>query len=181
MNSYSLARDTAATLIPAGDMVTLPAATPVDIVQTLGGNVTVRTERGLFRISAQDVSAISGYVPEVGAAEVAGTDSSLEFSEAGVWDALKTCFDPEIPVNIVDLGLVYDLNIEKVTPSTHRVEVKMTLTAQGCGMGPTIAEDARQKIAALPSVAEAKVYIVWEPMWAPQMISAQGRKILGLE
>ena len=97
-----------------------------------------------------------------------------------MWAALKTCFDPEIPVNIVDLGLVYDLSIEP-TAGGHTVEVRMTLTAPGCGMGPVIAEDARQKIAALPTVESAKVHIVWDPVWTPQMISDEGRKVLGLE
>jgi probable FeS assembly SUF system protein SufT len=177
MSSHLLSRDTAATLIPAGDKVTLPAGTEVFIAQTLGGNVTVRTDRGLFRIDEQDASAIAGYTPAPAGAPAPSADG---FSEQAVWSALKTCFDPEIPVNIVDLGLVYDLNVED-TPAGHRVEVKMTLTAPGCGMGPVIAEDARQKIARLPNVAEAKVYIVWDPVWAPQMISAEGRKILGLE
>jgi len=178
MSTFSLQRDVIATLIPAGDRVTLVASTPVDIVQTLGGNVTVRTDQGLFRIDAVDTSAIAGYVP----AKTAGAEASHEaFSEAAVWSALKTCFDPEIPVNIVDLGLVYDLNIEPAPSGKNRVEVKMTLTAQGCGMGPVIADDAQRKIAALPDVEEAKVHIVWDPVWAPQMISAEGRKILGLE
>ena len=94
---------------------------------------------------------------------------------------LRTCFDPEIPVNIVDLGLIYDLAVEKNPQDRHMIEVKMTLTAPGCGMGPVIAEDARQKIAALPTVESAKVHIVWDPQWTPQMISATGRKVLGLE
>jgi len=175
--STTLTRETAGTLIPAGDVVTLPAGTSVTIMQTLGGNVTVRTDRGLFRISAQDVSAIDGYVATAETAAASGD----AFSEQAVWAALKTCFDPEIPVNIVDLGLVYDLNIEKTDTAGHRVEVKMTLTAPGCGMGPVIAEDARQKIATLPTVEFAKVYIVWDPIWTPQMISPEGRKILGLE
>ncbi|HEY9154878.1 MAG TPA: iron-sulfur cluster assembly protein [Opitutaceae bacterium] len=179
MNAFSLQRDVAATLIPAGDRVTLKASTPVDIVQTLGGNVTVRTDHGLFRIDAADTSAIAGYTPVTAAgAASAGPEA---FSEAAVWSALKTCFDPEIPVNIVDLGLVYDLAIEPTPSGKNRVEVKMTLTAQGCGMGPVIADDARRKIAALPDVEEAKVHIVWDPVWAPQMISAEGRKVLGLE
>lgn len=178
MSSFSLQRDVVATLIPAGDRVTLTASTPVDIVQTLGGNVTVRTDHGLFRIDAADTSAIAGYTPAATRAENAGQE---QFSEQAVWNLLKTCFDPEIPVNIVDLGLVYDLNVEPTASGKNRVEVKMTLTAQGCGMGPVIAEDARQKIAALPEVEEAKVHIVWDPVWAPQMISAEGRKVLGLE
>ncbi len=176
MKSHLL-RDTAATLIPAGDKVTLPQGAEVFVTQTLGGHVTVRTDRGLFRISAGDAGAISGH----SAAAPASSSSTAPFSEQAVWEALKTCFDPEIPVNIVDLGLVYDLLVEPAGDGKNNVEVKMTLTAQGCGMGPTIAEDARSKIAALPAVASAKVHIVWDPIWAPQMISPEGRKILGLE
>lgn len=177
-SSFILNREASATLIPAGDVVTLPLGTSVTIMQTLGGNVTVRTDHGLFRIAAQDVSAIDGYVPEQSDVSSA---TGEEFSEQAVWSALKTCFDPEIPVNIVDLGLVYDLDIENTDTGGRRIEVKMTLTAPGCGMGPTIAEDARQKIAGLPNVEFAKVHIVWDPIWTPQMISPEGRKILGLE
>ena len=104
-----------------------------------------------------------------------------EFSEKAVWDAMRTCFDPEIPVNIVDLGLIYDLSIEKTPSGGNAVDVKMTLTAPGCGMGPVIAEDARRKIAALPTVERAKVHIVWDPVWNPRMISEEGRRSLGLE
>jgi probable FeS assembly SUF system protein SufT len=173
--THKLSRDCPATVIPAGDAVILPAGSDVFITQTLGGNVTVRTDRGLFRIAAENAGALSGYAPKAEVAEAAG-----EFSEPAVWAALKTCFDPEIPVNIVDLGLVYDLAVEK-SAGGHRVDVKMTLTAPGCGMGPVIAEDARQKIAALPTVESAKVHIVWDPIWTPQMISPEGRKVLGLE
>ncbi len=175
---YALAKDCPATVIPAGDKVLLPAGAKVFITQTLGGNVTVRTDHGLFRIAKEDANLIAGYMP-VAVSPSTGSGQTA-FSEEAVWDALKTCFDPEIPVNIVDLGLVYDLAVEK-TAGGHTVEVKMTLTAPGCGMGPVIAEDARQKIAALPTVESAKVHIVWDPQWAPQMISAHGRKVLGLE
>lgn len=175
--NYTLVRDCSVTAIPAGEVVTLPAGTGVFIVQTLGGNVTVRTDRGLFRIAREDVAAIPGYEPPAEAAVAVSGD----FSEGAVWEALKTCFDPEIPVNIVDLGLIYDLAIEPTSDGGHAVEVKMTLTAPGCGMGPVIAEDARQKIASLPTVRSAKVYIVWDPQWTPQMISPTGRKALGLE
>ncbi|MEY3775785.1 MAG: hypothetical protein RLZZ129_2565 [Verrucomicrobiota bacterium] len=172
----TLTRDCPATVIPTGERLMLPAATTVSIMQTLGGNVTVRTEQGLFRIAREDATAIAGYVPGENAAV-----EPAEFGEAAVWTALRTCFDPEIPVNIVDLGLVYDLAIESTPAGGHSVEVKMTLTAPGCGMGPVIAEDARQKIAALPTVEQAKVHIVWDPVWAPQMISAEGRKALGID
>lgn len=174
--THSLLRECNVTAIPAGDRTVLPAGTEVFIVQTLGGNVTVRTDHGLFRIAAADVDAIAGFsLGNAGAATAA-----VEFSEQAVWAALKTCFDPEIPVNIVDLGLIYDLAIERAEKG-HVVEVKMTLTAPGCGMGPVIAEDARQKIAALPSVTTARVHIVWDPQWTPQMISPEGRTALGLE
>ncbi|MCE2862723.1 MAG: putative Fe-S cluster assembly protein SufT [Opitutaceae bacterium] len=173
----TLTRECAATMIPSGQVVNLPAGTRVFITQTLGGNVTVRTEGGLFRIAAADATAIAGHQATAEAAEPAAG----EFSEEAVWGALRTCFDPEIPVNIVDLGLIYDLAVESGSDGRRVVDVKMTLTAPGCGMGPVIAEDARQKIARLPSVAEARVHIVWDPQWTPQMISESGRKALGLE
>ncbi len=172
-----LLRDCPATAIPAGDSATLAAGTEVLITQTLGGNVTVRAGGGLFRIAAADASAIGGYIPEPEPAPAA----AAAFSEGAVWEVLKTCFDPEIPVNIVDLGLVYDLAVGQGKRGGQAVEVKMTLTAPGCGMGPVIAEDAQRKIAALPEVESARVAIVWDPVWTPQMISPEGRKILGLE
>ncbi len=176
---FSLVQATAATAIPAGDPVTLPAGTRLHIMQTLGGNVTVRTDRGLYRIAGADANAISGL--DLGRFVASPAPAIGEFSEHAAWEALKTCFDPEIPVNIVDLGLVYDLAVETTPAGGRIVEVKMTLTAPGCGMGPVIAEDARQKIAALPGVDSAKVHIVWDPVWTPQMITGEGRKILGLE
>jgi len=171
-----LKTDCRATRIPVGEEVTLPAGTSVYITQTLGGSITVRTDEGLFRIAREDAASALNDIPldeSVGGPE--------EFSEAAVWDALKGCFDPEIPVNIVDLGLVYDLSIEQTADQKHLIEVKMTLTAPGCGMGPVIAEDARQRIAALPAVEDVKVHIVWDPVWTPQMISEAGRQKLGIE
>ena len=176
MMYHRLSLDCPATAIPAGDVATLPAGQEVVIIQTLGGNVTVRTPTGLFRIASADAAAIDGL--ELAGAEAAPVGT---FSEQAVWDAMRTCFDPEIPVNIVDLGLVYDLSIEKTPSGANAVDVKMTLTAPGCGMGPVIAEDARRKIAELPSVERARVHIVWDPVWSPRMISADGRRALGLE
>jgi probable FeS assembly SUF system protein SufT len=172
-----LSQNCPATVIPAGDKVRLSAGTKVFITQTLGGNVTVRTDQGLFQIAKENAGLIEGYTPKEETVVPAGG----EFSEEAVWAALKTCFDPEIPVNIVDLGLVYDLAIEKTPSGGHSIEVKMTLTAPGCGMGPVIAEDARSKIARLPTVEAAKVHIVWDPQWVPTMISETGRKVLGIE
>ena len=180
MSTHILSRDTPATAIPAGNAVTLPGGSEVFITQTLGGNVTVRADHGHFRIATEDVAAITGYTPTAPETS-SNAEAHSQFSEQAVWDTLKTCFDPEIPVNIVDLGLVYDLATEKTPAGGFAVDVKMTLTAPGCGMGPIIAEDARQKIAALPQVETAKVHIVWDPVWTPQMISAEGRNKLGLE
>jgi probable FeS assembly SUF system protein SufT len=174
---FVLSQNCPATVIPAGDKVRLSAGTKVFITQTLGGNVTVRTDQGLFQIAKENAGLIEGYQPKEEAVSPVGG----EFSEEAVWAALKTCFDPEIPVNIVDLGLVYDLAIDKTPSGGHSIEVKMTLTAPGCGMGPVIAEDARSKIAQLPTVEAAKVHIVWDPQWTPQMISDTGRKVLGIE
>lgn len=173
----TLIREVPATLIPAGDAATLPAGTSVHIVQSLGGNVTVRTDHGLFRIAREDADAISGYVADDAGDHAVAADG---FSEAAVWAALKTCFDPEIPVNIVDLGLVYDLAIDQGPGGGHAIEVKMTLTAPGCGMGPAIAEDAKTKILLVPGVSDADVRITWEPAWNQSMISEEGKMKLGL-
>lgn len=183
MSTTRLLEDVPATVIPAGTPVTLSAGEGVHIVQTLGGNVTVRTDHGLFRIAREHAEAIAGLDLEKLDRETgAGAPApDGEFTEQGVWNALKGCFDPEIPVNIVDLGLVYDLDVEELAGGGRKVEVKMTLTAPGCGMGPVIAEDARQRVAALPGVNEARVHIVWDPQWTPQMISEAGRKQLGIE
>jgi probable FeS assembly SUF system protein SufT len=175
--NHILNSDCPVTAIPSGKETTLVAGEEVFVTQTLGGNITVRTDQGLFRIAQEHVGALAGYQPPA----TASVHMPLEFNESAVWQALKTCYDPEIPVNIVDLGLIYDLAIEPSGDGLNRVEVKMTLTAPGCGMGPVIAEDARLKIAALPTVGEAKVHIVWDPTWGPQMISEAGRQKLGLD
>jgi probable FeS assembly SUF system protein SufT len=173
-DSVELTRDCAAVQIPAGNEVTLTAGTPVDVVQTLGGNFTVHSMGTLFRVSGKDADALGREVPQ----EV-NTDGGA-YDEEKVWGALKTCFDPEIPVNIVDLGLVYDLRSEDVGDNRRKVAVKMTLTAPGCGMGPVIAQDAQSKILEVPGVADASVELVWDPPWHQSMISPAGRKILGL-
>jgi probable FeS assembly SUF system protein SufT len=182
MQQTRLLEEIPVTLIPAGTAATLPLGTSVAIVQTLGGNITVRADHGLFRVAREHAGAIAGL--DLAALDaVLAADASGEFSEERVWGALRGCFDPEIPVNIVDLGLIYDLAIEPAadSPGQHVIEIKMTLTAPGCGMGPVIAEDARTRVAALAQVASAKVHIVWDPQWTPQMISPAGRRQLGLD
>ncbi len=174
----TLTRDCSATQIPAGTAVTLKEGESVLITQTLGGNVTVRTDGGLYRIANVDVDALENFDQEEVAQGSSG--SAEEFSEELVWDVLKQCYDPEIPINIVDLGLIYDMRIENAGNGKRNVNVKMTLTAQGCGMGPVIAQDAKTRIELLDDVEEADVQIVWDPVWNPQMISEDGRKILGI-
>lgn len=176
-SSIELKRDCVAVQIPAGTNVTLPAGTSVSITQTLGGSYTVHAPGGLFRIAPQDADAL-GF--ETTKPEPA-IDKGGKVNEQAVWDTLRTCFDPEIPVNIVDLGLVYDMQLTPMANGNARVDVKMTLTAPGCGMGPAIAGDAQVKLLSLPGVDDAHVEIVWEPQWHHSMISEQGRKTLGLE
>jgi probable FeS assembly SUF system protein SufT len=177
VTSVELKRDCEAVQIPAGQVVTLPSGTAVDITQTLGNTYTVHTGGGLFRIATKDADALGLDVSAgMTAPKVEGS-----VTEDQIWETLRTCYDPEIPVNIVDLGLVYDMKLEPRAMGGNLVQVKMTLTAPGCGMGGVIAGDAQQKLLGLPGVDEANVEIVWEPQWHHSMITEQGRKVLGLD
>lgn len=178
VTSMELSRDCEAVQIPHGASVTLPKGTPVDITQTLGGTFTVHAQGGLYRIAGRDADAL-GMEPPTEEKKAAG--GPVEVDEKQIWEILRSCYDPEIPVNIVDLGLVYDLAIDKLPSGSNRVNVKMTLTAPGCGMGGVIAGDAQAKILSLDGVEEAIVEVVWDPPWHQSMISEQGRRILGLE
>jgi probable FeS assembly SUF system protein SufT len=176
--SIELSRDCEAVQIPQGSVVLLPKGTSVDVTQNLGGTYTVHAKGGLFRIAGKDADALG---IEVSNSVETKATQPVELDEQQVWETLRTCFDPEIPVNIVDLGLVYDMQLDKLPSGFSRVNVKMTLTAPGCGMGATIAGDAQQKLLYLEGVEEANVEIVWDPPWHQSMITAQGRRILGLE
>jgi probable FeS assembly SUF system protein SufT len=173
-----LSRDCEAAMVPAGHTVLLPKGTKAVITQSLGGSFTLHVPEygGLMRISNRDADAV-GRAPEAPPAPVAEGGDMEDLVRA----QLKTCYDPEIPVNIVDLGLVYDVQIQPPTDEGHHVEVKMTLTAQGCGMGPNIAADAQYKIESVPGIASANVEIVWSPVWNPNMISPEGRAKLGMD
>ena len=179
-STHRLIRDCAATLIPAGDIVVLESGSEVQVTQALGGSVTVRTAMGLFRIAPADISALGAEAVANYGQTVAATANG-PLNEETLREALKGCVDPEIPVNIVDLGLIYDLALSPGDNGGQKVAVKTTLTAQGCGMGPVIAADAKSKLEALPGVESAEVSIVWDPVWNPRMISDEGRKQLGLE
>ncbi len=174
----TLFRDVTATQIPSGDKQTLTASTTLFIHQTLGGSYTVQTDFGLFRIDGKDGDALGEEVLEAKVEAVTLADGSPD--PEAVWTQLRKVFDPEIPVNIVDLGLVYSMDIEKKEDDAYKVLVAMTLTAPGCGMGPAIAEDARSKILLIPGVDEADVRITWEPPWNQSMISEEGKMKLGL-
>lgn len=171
----ALTRDIDATQIPSGAVVALPAGTGVLVTQALGGSYTVHvaSQAGLFRIAAKDADALGMEVVEAKADEG-------PFEAEKVWTQLRQCYDPEIPVNIVDLGLVYDCVITQREGEGAKVEVKMTLTAPGCGMGPTIAAEARSKVLGVPGVGEADVQLVWDPPWNQAMISEAGKMKLGL-
>ncbi|HVS54471.1 MAG TPA: putative Fe-S cluster assembly protein SufT [Opitutaceae bacterium] len=180
----TLSREVTATQIPSGDKQTLPAASRVFIHQTLGGSYTVQTDFGLFRIDGADGDAIGEQVKDNTVAAATLADGAPD--PEAIWSQLRQVFDPEIPVNIVDLGLVYSMDIEKFdaappqTESGYKVNVAMTLTAPGCGMGPAIAEDAKSKILLVPGVSDADVRITWDPPWNQQMISEEGKMKLGL-
>lgn len=178
-NSVKIGREVEVIRIPSGEMITLPTGTPVIVTQSLGGSYTllVPTQAGLYRLDGRDGDAIG---KEKISSEEPKKNVSGSASEDQIWEQLKTCFDPEIPVNIVDLGLIYSLEIKKHPAGGSSVEVKMTLTAQGCGMGPTIAADARQKILTVPGVKEANVEVVWDPAWTPALISPEGKEKLGM-
>jgi probable FeS assembly SUF system protein SufT len=178
---FALKRDCEVTLIPSGQKFKIPAGTPGVITQSLGGNYTIATSYGLSQVAEKDLDALG--IEKTGdkaESKSAMAKTNGEASEEDVWNQLRQCYDPEIPVNIVDLGLVYDCRLIKKPEGGTRVEVKMTLTAPGCGMGPAIAHDAQSKILSIDGIDEADVQLVWDPPWNQNMISEVGRMKLGM-
>jgi probable FeS assembly SUF system protein SufT len=176
-----LKRQVEAIQIPSGDAIELPAGTKVIITQSLGGTYTVATNQGLARISAKDADALGlDLTSSKGGAAYGDEALTGGELEKAVWDQLKNVYDPEIPVNIVDLGLVYDMTAEPAAEGRSRINVRMTLTAPGCGMGPTIAADAQHRILTIPGVEDARVELVWDPPWNQDMISLEGKMKLGM-
>ncbi|MEN9535869.1 MAG: putative Fe-S cluster assembly protein SufT, partial [Verrucomicrobiota bacterium] len=178
-DKINLTREVAAIQIPSGDALTLPAGTEVYITQKLGGTFTVATSQGLARISSQDADALGIDMTEEKKKQEEAERLKDAPIEEQVWGQLKGVYDPEIPVDIVNLGLVYDCSVDKEGEKTV-VSVKMTLTAPGCGMGPVIAADAQAKIMTIAGVDEARVELVWDPAWNQEMISEEGRMKLGM-
>lgn len=174
-----LTREVPAIQIPSGDTLTLPAGTAVFITQRLGGTFTVATSQGLARISSKDADALGIDLEEEQKKQVEAVRLKDAPLEEQVWAQLKSVYDPEIPVDIVNLGLVYDCAIEDDGGKTI-VAVKMTLTAPGCGMGPVIAADAQAKIMTIDGIDDARVELVWDPAWNQEMISEEGKMKLGM-
>jgi len=178
-------RDVAAVLIPLGTPVTIPEGAEVRITQELGGSYTVSISGNLARIDGKDADAL-------GLGDAAATEQKGEEEKSGavtadgpvdmdaVWQVLKTCYDPEIPVNIVDMGLVYDCYVVETDEGGNHVEIIMTLTAPGCGMGPFIVEDVRQKVLSVANVTDVHVELVFDPPWDRSMMSDEARLQLGM-
>ncbi len=174
---FRLARDCAAVLVPQGDKVTLPAGSIGYISQALGGSFTVYVEGNLFRIAGADGDALGKAPAASPELPVDATDDDVEDL---VWEQLRTCFDPEIPINIVDLGLVYGCDIERRDDGSRKVSVRLTLTAPGCGMGDILVGDATAKLELVPTVAETDVQLVFDPPWNQSMMSEAARLETGM-
>ncbi len=174
---FTLARDVSAIIIPVGEQVTLQQGTEGFITQALGGSFTVYVEGNLFRVSGADADAL-GKEP-VPAPQVPDNASDADI-EAVVWEQLKTCYDPEIPIDIVNLGLVYRCDIKPLGNGQRSVSIDMTLTAPGCGMGDVLVQDAREKVAVIPTVADVNVELVFDPPWNIGMMTEEARLQTGM-
>jgi probable FeS assembly SUF system protein SufT len=170
-------RDCAAVMVPQGNVVNLPAGQVGYVTQALGGSFTVYVDGNLFRIRGEDADAIGKERPPVLDLPEDAGDADVENL---IWQQLRTCFDPEIPVNIVELGLVYDCDLERLDDGRRKVNVRMTLTAPGCGMGEILVDDVRTKLEMIPTVAEADVDLVFDPPWNQTMMSEAARLETGM-
>lgn len=176
----TLKRDVQAAVVPVGTTVTLLAGEQARVTQALGGSYTVIVNGNMFRIDGRDADALGleGLARPAGSA---GRPRTTEELEQEVWKQLKTCYDPEIPVNIVDLGLIYDCHLQPLPDkATCTAAVKMTLTAPGCGMGPMLAQDVQNKLLMIEEIEEANVELVWDPPWNQGMMTEAARLQLGL-
>lgn len=174
---FTLERDCQAVMVPQGETVTLPAGQIGYITQALGGSFTVYVEGNLFRIAGDDADALGKERPRPIELADGASDDDVEKL---VWQQLRTCFDPEIPINVVELGLVYDVSLETIDDGTRRAYVKMTLTAPGCGMGDILVDDVRTKIELIPTVKEADVDLVFDPPWNHSMMSDAAKLETGM-
>ncbi|MFP6782322.1 MAG: putative Fe-S cluster assembly protein SufT [Gammaproteobacteria bacterium] len=175
----TLVRDCEAILIPDGAQINLKEGTAVFVTQALGGSVTVNVNGNLARISPINVDAI-GLEVEALPSDAGATNNDGTVDEAMLWDQLRTCFDPEIPINIVELGLIYRCEVQPLDDGGNMIDIDMTLTAPGCGMGPYLVDDVEQKLALVPNVSKVQVELVFDPIWNPEMMSEAARLQTGL-
>ena len=176
-DSVRLTRDVEANLVPSGDTITLKKGELVRITQALGGSYTVLIQGNMAQVASSNADALGKEAEE---SQEDSCSAEQPFHEQLVWDQLKTCYDPEIPVNIVDLGLIYDCRVWELENENYRINIKMTLTAPGCGMGSVIAEDVKRKVEAIHSVEGADVELVWEPQWNMDMVSESAKLQMGM-
>jgi probable FeS assembly SUF system protein SufT len=174
----TLTRDVEASIVPAGHKVTLQKGEQALITQSLGGSYTVVVNGNMFRIDGANADALGFEVAAKPAAS--GMPATQETLEKEIWNQLRTCYDPEIPVNIVDLGLIYDCHLTPLGASSFKADVKMTLTAPGCGMGPVLAQDVQNKLLMLEAVDDVSVELVWDPPWNQGMMTEAAKLQLGL-
>jgi len=174
-NFIKISKNCDAVLIPSGDAIKIKKGTPIKITQSLGGYFTLYVNGNLVKLDGKDAEAIGQKI-----ATKPESVYSKEFDENLIWDQLKTCYDPEIPVNVVDLGLIYDLEYENISKEEYYVKIKMTLTAPGCGMGPAIAADVEQKVKGLHFVKDVLVELVWDPVWNQDMMTEEAKLKLGM-
>ena len=172
-----LSRDCEATLILFGNSFTLKKGDEVKITQALGGSFTVMARGSLFRIEAKDADSIGKNVVKISKDESKITGHA---TEEEIWEVLKTCYDPEIPVNMVDLGLIYSCELINEKPSGTNIEIKMTLTAPGCGMGPMLVDEVKAKVKGVKNVKDVNVELVWEPQWNQDMMSESAKLDTGM-
>jgi probable FeS assembly SUF system protein SufT len=173
----TLQRDCPAVQVPYGDRVVLPAGQAGYITQAMGGSFTIFVEGSLFRVNGADADALGKSPPPPLTVPENADDDDIERL---VWEQLRTCFDPEIPINVVDLGLVYDVSMETEANGARTVYVKLTLTAPGCGMGEILVDDARSKLVMIPTVSEARIDLVFDPPWNASMMSDEAKLETGM-
>ena len=180
-DSRTLTRDCAAVSVPWGRPETLEAGNYALVTQRLGGSITVMCGGNLYRIDERNADAL-GLEPQLADTPAPADDGerSAASIDQAAWAQLGTCFDPEIPIDIVNLGLVYACTAEPIDKDSYRLAVKMTLTAPGCGMGTLIADEAREKLLTIPGVEEAEVELVWDPPWSREMMSEAARLEMGM-
>ena len=182
MNNYTsepthFERDCDVVMIPSGDQLTMPAGTVGYITQALGGSFTVFVDGNLFRVAGQDADAIGKEPVAPPSLPDDATDDDVEIL---VWRQLKLCYDPEIPVNIVDLGLIYSCTLSRAEDQQRVVHIDMTLTAPGCGMGDILVDDVRAKVELIPTIVSAEVDLVFDPPWNHTMMSDVARLETGM-